>query len=470
MDGKYRVCPVCGEKQPLELYLPTSNSCPYSINGASVICVVCMGQHIDRYKLETIDKMCQYLDLPFDANRWTEMEKDYEKLGPLLIDYCYEMRNGEYQDSDWQQVNSLWKKAREYNGLVDQMTAMHSDLLLYLRKKWGASSDLVLDDYLRMEEYERHTLSHYPFKDEARKDVIRKLAKISVLSDKSITAGNTKDAVSYLQAYNTLMKELGIGNEIANNEDSINTLSELVSYLEKKGFVLNYRINESRDVVDKTIENMQQYVRRLFNDSQETVTEMYNQKSFNKTYIFFSIFLAIFSMENIYSEGYYLPENSRFIKTGYSIKNLCWNPNNTTFAYTEGNLVLIRNAETFELINSIEIPNIENLNENKLIFIPKKDSKQAQVLRGWTVPTYTEEDYPKLVVMNNILGSAGLSSRLFVELRDKKGLAYTVRSSYEPMKRGAILYFYIAYRFLIYFFYFFKIHFCKTENFSLLDK
>ena len=91
-----------------------------------------------------------------------------------------------------------------------------------------------------------------------------------------------------------------------------------------------------------------------------------------------------------------------------------------------------------------EIPNIENLNENKLIFIPKKDSKQAQVLRGWTVPTYTEEDYPKLVVMNNILGSAGLSSRLFVELRDKKGLAYTVRSSYEPMKRGAILYFYIA--------------------------
>jgi hypothetical protein len=238
-----------------------------------------MGQHIDRYKLETVDKMCQYLDLPFDANKWVEMEKDYEKLGPLLLDYCFAMRNGEYQDSDWQQVNSLWKKAREYNGLVDKMTVMHSDLLLYLRKKWGSSSDLMLDDYLRMEEYERHTLSHYPFKDEARKDVIRKLAKISVLSDKSITAGNTKDAVSYLQAYNTLMKELGIGNEIANNEDSINTLSELVSYLEKKGFVLNYRINESRDIVDKTLENMQQYVRRLFNDSQETATEMYNQKA-----------------------------------------------------------------------------------------------------------------------------------------------------------------------------------------------
>ena len=279
MDGKYRVCPICGEKQPLELFLPTSNSCVYSINGLSVICIECMAKHIDRYRLETIDKMCQYLDLPFDTNKWIEMEQKYEKLGPLLIDYCYEMRTGEYQESDWQQVNAVWKKARDYGALVDKITVIHADLLLFLRKKWGSNSDLTLDDYMRMEEYERHTLSHYPFKDEARKDVIRKLAKLSVLSDKSITAGSTKDAVSYLQAYNTLMKELGIGNEIANNEGSINTLSELVAYLEKKGFVLNYRINENRDVVDKTIENMQQYVRRLFNDSQETATEMYNQKS-----------------------------------------------------------------------------------------------------------------------------------------------------------------------------------------------
>jgi hypothetical protein len=52
----------------------------------------------------------------------------------------------------------------------------------------------------------------------------------------------------------------------------------LVAYLEKTGFLLNYKITENRDVVDKTIENMQQYVRRLFTDSSETVNEMYNSK------------------------------------------------------------------------------------------------------------------------------------------------------------------------------------------------
>lgn len=39
--------------------------------------------------------------------------------------------------------------------------------------------------------------------------------------------------------------------------------------------------------------------------------------------------------------------------------------------------------------------------------------------------------------MNNILGASGLSSRLFLELRDKKGLAYTVRSNYETYKQAA---------------------------------
>ena len=74
------------------------------------------------------------------------------------------------------------------------------------------------------------------------------------------------------------MKELGISTQTASSENTIETLSELVAYLEKTGFLLNYKITENRDIVDKTIENMQQYVRRLFTDSSETVNEMYNSK------------------------------------------------------------------------------------------------------------------------------------------------------------------------------------------------
>jgi uncharacterized protein YjgD (DUF1641 family) len=71
------------------------------------------------------------------------------------------------------------------------------------------------------------------------------------------------------------MKELGISTQTASSENTIESLSELVAYLEKTGFLLNYKISENRDIVDKTIANMEQYVRRLFTDSNETLREMY---------------------------------------------------------------------------------------------------------------------------------------------------------------------------------------------------
>lgn len=281
MNEQYRTCPECGKKQKLDMYLPVSNSSLYNIKGASYICIECIANKIDRTDLSSIDKMCQFLDLPYDANKWIEMEKKYEKLGPLLIDYCQEMTNGKYVDNDWFTYNKIWDKCREYNNVLDELTAIHSDLLMYLRKKWGHIDGFTLEEYMRMEEYERHTLSHYPFKDEARRDMVRKLAKLSAIADHSIANGDNKEATTVLQSYNTLMKELGISTQTASNENTIESLSELVAYLEKTGFLLNYKITENRDIVDKTIENMQQYVKRLFTDSSETVNEMYNSKKLN---------------------------------------------------------------------------------------------------------------------------------------------------------------------------------------------
>ncbi len=91
-----------------------------------------------------------------------------------------------------------------------------------------------------------------------------------------------------------------------------------------------------------------------------------------------------------------------------------------------------------------EFPKTPEINGDEIFKIEKNDSNQAQIIQGWKAETIDSKDYPKLVVMNNILGSSGLSSRLFYELRDKQGLAYHVRSSYEVSKHGAMINFYIA--------------------------
>lgn len=87
---------------------------------------------------------------------------------------------------------------------------------------------------------------------------------------------------------------------------------------------------------------------------------------------------------------------------------------------------------------------VPQLKENSVVKIVKNDASQAQIIQGWHVPTIYSKDYASIMVMNTMLGSSGLSSRLFLELRDKKGLAYVVRSSYEIYDKAALFNVYIA--------------------------
>lgn len=74
----------------------------------------------------------------------------------------------------------------------------------------------------------------------------------------------------------------------------------------------------------------------------------------------------------------------------------------------------------------------------------KNDANQAQIIQGWQVGTINDKEYPALMLLNIILGASGLSSRLFLELREKKGLAYTVRTSYENHLKSSVFSIYIG--------------------------
>ena len=84
------------------------------------------------------------------------------------------------------------------------------------------------------------------------------------------------------------------------------------------------------------------------------------------------------------------------------------------------------------------------LDRTKEVTTTRSDLNQAHIVKGWQVPTCGEKEYAALVLLNIMLGACGLSSRLFLELRDKKGLAYVVRSSYETYKLTGNFMIYIA--------------------------
>lgn len=58
-----------------------------------------------------------------------------------------------------------------------------------------------------------------------------------------------------------------------------------------------------------------------------------------------------------------------------------------------------------------------------------QDTQQTIIMLGYLSASVQEPDYPVLKLLNTYLGN-GLSSRLFVELREKRGLAYDVSAFY----------------------------------------
>jgi len=66
------------------------------------------------------------------------------------------------------------------------------------------------------------------------------------------------------------------------------------------------------------------------------------------------------------------------------------------------------------------------------------DSQQAHIVMGMTAVTRINPDYFPLLVGNYILGGGGFVSRLMAEVREKRGLAYSVFSYFAPGKDTGI--------------------------------
>src|SRR5574337_64667 len=59
----------------------------------------------------------------------------------------------------------------------------------------------------------------------------------------------------------------------------------------------------------------------------------------------------------------------------------------------------------------------------------ERPAAQAQILMGSLAPPLAHPDYPAVKVLSTILGG-GMSGRLFLELRNKEGLAYSLSAFY----------------------------------------
>ena len=278
MDYGTRRCGKCSQIKLIQDLVPCGENCLFGTDGVSTICYDCALESIDTKDLTMVDKLCQFLDIAFMAEEWIKITKTSDNERYILETYIKTVKSSEYSKSSWKQYDLLWEKARETDAVLSKLPTLSADLFIYLRKKWGSYDDFGVEDYLKMESYEKNTLNYYNFRDEARRDMIRKLALVSVLIDKKLASGDTREVSTLISSYQSLMKESGIQNAVQNDTETIESLSELIAFLEEHGWLMDYKVTESRDIVDATIRNFQQYVAAIVAGSGEEITQMYNTK------------------------------------------------------------------------------------------------------------------------------------------------------------------------------------------------
>jgi zinc protease len=79
------------------------------------------------------------------------------------------------------------------------------------------------------------------------------------------------------------------------------------------------------------------------------------------------------------------------------------------------------------------IPEVKPLTESKVVKIPYP-SAQAHILVGQIGDKRGDPDYFTLYMGNQVLGGSGFTSRLMKEVRDARGLTYSVYSYFAPFK------------------------------------
>ena len=163
-------------------------------------------------------------------------------------------------------MNREWQKCLTHEQLLAAIKPIKESFITRMQIKWG--TDFNFEDFIALEHLYTNTLASTGTTNPLVVDIIKKIAIISVRMEKELNNGEVKAAAEYSKMHKTLIDSAGLNEMIEVGEtDVISTLSELCGYLEDKGFQLQFYDGCTRDIVDKTIKDQQEWMRNFILDS-----------------------------------------------------------------------------------------------------------------------------------------------------------------------------------------------------------
>lgn len=212
------------------------------------------------YSWEWIDKMCQWADIPFIVKEWTRLWDLNEGKNVWAV-YSNVFKDSCYESLGWKDYNEQYKKLREVGLIEDEIPLIKEKKYDDLRREWG--SNYTEEDLVYLDDLYRGLKATQNVNGALQIDQAKKICKLSLEIDSRIRAGD-KEVDKFLASYDKLVKTAEFTPKNAKNAIDFDSFAEVGYWLEKRGKQNTFYDGATRDVIDETLKNIQNYNQRLY--------------------------------------------------------------------------------------------------------------------------------------------------------------------------------------------------------------
>lgn len=206
----------------------------------------------------SVDKICQWADIPFIP---AEFERLHEVNGTKVFPiYASVFLSEEFDSIGWGDYYEEFKRLKEQGRLEEQLPEIYDEKIRKLQDKWGKNYDIEALNYL--EGLYDGLIKTQNVNGALQTDQALKICKISYELDCRIREGADFDKI--LTAYDKLVKTAEFTPKNVKNASDFESTGELFRWLEKRGWVNKYFDDVTKDVVDETMKNIQNFNQRLY--------------------------------------------------------------------------------------------------------------------------------------------------------------------------------------------------------------
>lgn len=253
-----KMCPKCGQSFGEEGFAPTKSL--FFPDGVITICNNCIDKDlaVHDWDWEYVDKLCQMADIPFVPKEWERLKEMTDQ--EVFFRYATIFMQSEYDSIGWKEYYAAFKQLKEQGSLEDELPEIAEKKRRDLKEKWGANYDDEALSYL--EGLFNGLMTTQNVNGALQVDQAKKICKMSYEVDRRIEEGSDFDKL--LSSYDKLVKAAEFTPKNVKNINDFDTFGEAIKWLEKNRWRNTFYDNVTRDIVDESMKNFQNFNQRLY--------------------------------------------------------------------------------------------------------------------------------------------------------------------------------------------------------------